>query len=172
MEAARQNIAAGMSQFEFPGWEQIPDFGLYMDQVMTFMQRQFLVLFGEGERVLTPAMVNNYVKMGLVFRPVGKKYGREQLAQLLMICLLKQSVTAEEMKQLLCMLENRGVRDLYEGFSQIQQDVFSQASVQAYAMEPISCALYASAFRLLLNGMTGETSFPLSVPGEKPRTEK
>ena len=53
-------------------WEQMPDFGLYMDQVLNYMERQ-VIRFGSGE-TLTAAMVNNYTKSGLVPRADGKKY--------------------------------------------------------------------------------------------------
>ena len=51
-------------------WEALPDLSLYMDQVIGYMPRQ-LIQYGEGER-LTSAMVNNYIKDGLVPRAEGK----------------------------------------------------------------------------------------------------
>ena len=47
-------------------WEQLPDFPLYMDQVLSYMDRQ--VLRFEDDDGLTAAMVNNYTKGGLVPR--------------------------------------------------------------------------------------------------------
>ena len=47
-------------------WEALPDLNLYMDQVIGYMPRQ-LIQYGEGER-LTSAMVNNYIKDGLLPR--------------------------------------------------------------------------------------------------------
>ena len=76
-----------------PEWEQLPDIGLYMDQIMTLMDRVFAVKFPKGE--LTKAMINNYVKAGLLPRPSGKKYEREHLARILMIYILKQSLNME-----------------------------------------------------------------------------
>ena len=43
-------------------WEALPDIGLYMDQLISYMPRQ-LIRYGEGES-LTSAMVNNYIKDG------------------------------------------------------------------------------------------------------------
>ena len=59
-------------------WDQLPDFPLYMDQVLSYMERQ-VFRFEEGDG-LTAAMVNNYTKSGLVPRAEGKKYTREHLA--------------------------------------------------------------------------------------------
>ena len=70
-----------------PQWELLPDIGLYMDQVITLMDRTFSPALPKGE--MTKSMVNNYVKVGMIPRPVGKKYDREHLAMLLMICVFK-----------------------------------------------------------------------------------
>lgn len=57
-------------------WESLPDISLYMDQVIGYMPRQ-LIQYGEEER-LTSAMVNNYIKDGLLPRAEGKRYGKTQ----------------------------------------------------------------------------------------------
>ena len=75
-----------------PQWELLPDIGLYMDQVITLMDRTFSPALPKGE--MTKSMVNNYVKVGMIPRPVGKKYDREHLAMLLMICVLLFNVVA------------------------------------------------------------------------------
>lgn len=49
-------------------WDQLPDFALYMDQVLSYMDRQ--VLRFDEEDALTASMVNNYTKSGLV--PPGR----------------------------------------------------------------------------------------------------
>ena len=83
-------------------WEQIPDLGLYMDQVVTYVTSILLPLHGEQEKeILTSSMVNNYVKQGLIPRPQGKKYTREHLALLLMISFLKKTMAMEDIKRLL-----------------------------------------------------------------------
>lgn len=74
-----------------PQWELLPDIGLYMDQVITLMDRTFSPALPKGE--MTKSMVNNYVKVGMIPRPVGKKYDREHLAMLLMICVFKQALS-------------------------------------------------------------------------------
>ena len=77
------------------GWEQFPDFPLYMDQVLSYMDRQ--VLRFEDDDGLTAAMVNNYTKGGLVPRAEGKKYNQEHLAYLTVICILKRVMSAKDM---------------------------------------------------------------------------
>lgn len=80
-------------------WEQLPDFSLYMDQVLSYMDRQ--VLRFDGDTGLTAAMVNNYTKGSLLPRAEGKKYGREHLAYLTVICVLKQVLSTKDMTLLL-----------------------------------------------------------------------
>lgn len=79
-------------------YEAMPDFPLYMDQVLSYMERQVL-RFDEGD-ILTAAMVNNYTKNGLLPRAEGKKYTREHLAYLTAICVLKHVMSAKDMEVL------------------------------------------------------------------------
>ena len=80
------------------GWDELPDIPLYMDQVVSYLSRQ-MSRFGEVDG-LTPAMINNYMKDGLLERANGKKYGQEHLAYLTAICALKQVMSVREMKVL------------------------------------------------------------------------
>ena len=97
-----------------PHWQQIPDIGLYMDQVLTLTERTFAGVLPGGE--ITRSMVNNYVKSGLLPRPAGKKYDREHLALLIMIAVLKQALSMEEIAALFEYLCADGVRGGYEQF--------------------------------------------------------
>lgn len=103
-----------------PEWEALPDFGLYMDQVIVLMERALEGVLPKGE--LTKSMVNNYVKVQLIPRPVGKKYEREHLALLLMICILKQALSMEEIAALLSQLCAQSVE---EGYAQFLAEVDS-----------------------------------------------
>ena len=77
-------------------WETLPDFPLYMDQVLSYMERQTIRL--DESDALTASMVNNYTKNALVPRAEGKKYNRDHLAYLTFVCILKQvmSVSAAD----------------------------------------------------------------------------
>ena len=90
-------------------WEQLPDFALYMDQVLSYMDRQ-VIRFDEDDG-LTSAMVNNYTKSGLVPRAAGKKYNREHLAYLTAICVLKRVMSTRDM-DLLIKQELQGERSV------------------------------------------------------------
>lgn len=79
-------------------YEELPDIPLYMDQVVSYLARQ-LVSFDEGDN-LTPAMINNYIKDGLLARAHGKKYDQEHLGMLTAISALKHVLSVREMKVL------------------------------------------------------------------------
>ena len=68
-------------------WSELPDIALYMDQIISYMSRQ-LIRFDQEEK-LTPAMVNNYIKDGLVPRAEGKRYGPIHLGYLTAVVALK-----------------------------------------------------------------------------------
>ena len=80
-------------------WDQLPDFALYMDQVLSYMDRQ--VLPYDEDDALTASMVNNYTKSGLVPRAEGKKYNKEHLAYLTGICVLKHVLSTRDMDLLI-----------------------------------------------------------------------
>jgi len=153
MEDRQALFASRLETFSPIPWELIPDFGLYMDQVITFVERQCRNLFMEGERVFTPAMVNNYVKFGLVNRPVDKKYGREQLAQLLMICVLKQAVSTDGMKALLKPLDGNSLQSQYINFCQTEKEIFSALGEALPYPSPMVCAVQGSAYLFLCNAL-------------------
>ena len=68
-------------------WGELPDISLYMDQIISYMPRQ-LIHFDDRD-TLTSAMVNNYIKDGLVPRADGKRYSPVHLAYLTAVCALK-----------------------------------------------------------------------------------
>lgn len=95
-------------------WDQLPDFALYMDQVLNYMDRQ-VIRFDEADG-LTAAMVNNYTKSGLVPRAKGKKYDRDHLAYLTVICVLKHVMTTKDM-DFLIREELQGARSIPDGYA-------------------------------------------------------
>ncbi len=100
-----------------PRWDDLPDFGLYMDQVISLMERYLGPPVGPGERGLTASMVNNYVKMGVVPSPQKKKYGRSHLACLVVVCALKAVLPLEIIRQILsARLAQNTLEEAYDEF--------------------------------------------------------
>ncbi len=99
-------------------WDLIPDIELYMDQVISYMQRQHLGF--DVNESLTSSMVNNYAKQEVMPRANGKKYTREHIAYLTAICLLKQILSVSDTKVLLDEeLKDEEISSFYEKYTDI-----------------------------------------------------
>ena len=84
--------------FSLPDYDQIPNVGLYLEQVTKYLNEYLEPL---GCTPLTGSMISNYVKKGLVKNPVKKQYDREHIARLLVIAVSKTVLSLEEIQQLL-----------------------------------------------------------------------
>ena len=88
--------------YRCPRYEQLPDLPLYSEQLIDTLTRRTVPLLGDGrEPVLTPSMINNYVKQKLIPPPEKKRYDRTHLAYLYCICLLKQVLSSQEISSML-----------------------------------------------------------------------
>ena len=113
-------------------WDQLPDFALYMDQVLSYMDRQ--VIRFDADDGLTAAMVNNYTKSGLVPRAAGKRYDREHLAYLTAICVLKHVMSTRDI-DLLLNEELQGGRTIAQGYGDFCASLDSALTLTAREME-------------------------------------
>lgn len=87
--------------FSFEDYENLPDIDLYMDQVITYLDRKFQILQTSSlDKVITSSMINNYVKGKVISAPVSKKYNREHIALIEEVCSLKQVLSITEIKQI------------------------------------------------------------------------
>ena len=160
---------------KLPSWEQIPDIGLYMDQVILLIN-EYLEIYIKNvndSKIITPSIINNYVKMGIIPPPVKKKYFRVHLAYLLIVCSLKQSLSISTITKIIPVnINNDEVEKIYSAFSESEYAVFNSLSDEvSSALSPImdeddsddafynlimQTALSANAFKLLTEKMTFE----------------
>ena len=63
MEKGVNNMIEAIEGFRLPRYAQIPDVGLYLEQVVRYVNTHLAPL---GEPELTSSMVSNYVKQGLI----------------------------------------------------------------------------------------------------------
>ncbi len=100
---------------EMSSWDALPSLELYMDQVITLINREIDLFLTDKDRGITPSMINNYVKAGALPRPEQKKYNREHLATLFLIYMLKAEFSIQEIRDLIGVLsENGETKTLYE----------------------------------------------------------
>ena len=131
-------------------WDALPDFPLYMDQVLSYMERQTIRL--DESDALTASMVNNYTKNGLIPRAEGKKYNQDHLAYLTFVCILKKVMTARDMDLLIHteLRESRSVQDGYEAFlASLDSALTATANEMQPSQAPIDLADAAVHFGIL-----------------------
>lgn len=155
-------------------WETLPDIALYMDQVISYMPRQ-LIRYGESEN-LTSAMVNNYIKDGLLPRADGKKYGRTHLAYLTAICALKQVLSVKEMKALIQDgLQGREPERVYNYFCRTLDAALRETAGEldeGTAREDLSRLALELALRSYADGLACQRVLTLLQGEEDPAEEK
>ena len=100
--------------FSCPRWEDLPDIDLYMDQVLTLISKHFGIFSNDPDAKTTSSMINNYVKAGIVPAPKKKRYGKEHLACIFMICVLKRVLSINQIGDLISKLKrDHGINEIY-----------------------------------------------------------
>ena len=127
--------AEQVKAYHMPRYDELPAIDLYMDQVVAILEDCLrLSLRDAQEKRITPAMINNYVKLKVLPPPVKKRYTRDHLCQLILICLLKQVLSLPEIQRLIAaQLETRDVRAMYDGFCAMQERAVISALERAAA---------------------------------------
>ena len=119
-----------LENFSFRKYEELPDIDLYMDQLITYLEKQLYVFQTSSlDKQITPSMINNYVKGEVLKAPIAKKYNREHLALIEEICTLKQVLTIAEVKQIEDERYNGSEEniDAFNHFNSLNNDVLKQA---------------------------------------------
>lgn len=93
----KRRVAACAAGFALPRYAELPQVGLYLDQTVQYINGYFRTFCGVE---LTPSMVSNYVKKGILPHPVRKKYSRDQLASLMYIVVSKTVLSMENIDTL------------------------------------------------------------------------
>ncbi|MBP0990841.1 MAG: DUF1836 domain-containing protein [Oscillospiraceae bacterium] len=119
--AAKENISAQLQTVRLPRWEELPDLELYMDQVLSLIRKYLLPYPGFDDNGLTASMVNNYVKAGILPAPVKKRYNRRHLSRLLIICLLKSSLSIADVRRLTLSLSSTEEPMIYDRFCELAE---------------------------------------------------
>lgn len=131
MEETKLKVwAENLKEVRLPRWEELPELELYMDQVITLVDRYLSPLIkDEKHQLLSSAMVNNYVKHKLVPPPVKKRYNRNHLAYLIAITLLKQVFAIPDINELIRMqLAINEPKNAYNSFCTVQEEGLLQVA--------------------------------------------
>lgn len=87
----RQEIAAYVADFHLPRYQELPDFGLHLEQVTRYLSPYV-------PAPLTGSMVSNYVKQKIIPGPMKKSYSRESIAYLMFVSYIKSVMSMEDIR--------------------------------------------------------------------------
>lgn len=112
-ESIKEKLAEPIRNFHLPRYRELPDVGLYLEQVVRYVNR-YMILDGNE---LTPSMVSNYVKQKLIPGPVKKSYGAESIAYLLFLAYTKMVVPLGDIHFMIDIQKNSyGIAVAYDYF--------------------------------------------------------
>ncbi|MEG0315188.1 MAG: DUF1836 domain-containing protein [Erysipelotrichaceae bacterium] len=164
-------------EYHVPRWEELPDIELYKDQVITIVDKYLLpIIKVDKGSIITSAMVNNYVKLGLIPAPKKKKYNRVHLAYLIAIGILKQVVTISEVRDgIEYQASIKGTKIAYNMFALEQENsikaivsLVSNRNIEIptdkYSVENLALKMAAMAFA---NKIVAEKMVELEAPSLK-----
>lgn len=113
-----------LNEYELPSWENIPDIGLYMEQIITLLKQYLDYLPPElkEEQFISAATINNYVRLKVIPEPVKKRYYRTHIAYLIMVLTMKQGIEISLIKKLIPSdLSEPEVKNCYEEYSSMHR---------------------------------------------------
>ena len=165
--------------YHIPRYEELPAIELYMDQVVAVIDDYLRIFLRDAkDRRLTPAMINNYVKLRILPPPVKKRYNRTHLCHLIIICLLKQVLAISEIRDLLAsQLEVHDMQTVYDDFCSMQEqslvitldnvDLPGDDSAPSFSYATLRVAVHAN-----VNKMIAEKMIDIQSPPSEERERK
>ena len=108
-----------LNNYKLPAWKELPDIGLYMDQVIALLGQylDFIPMEDSKDKPVTPTTINNYVRLKVMPAPEKRKYYRVHIAFLIMIFTLKQGISLSLVQRLLpAELTEEQLRPIYSEY--------------------------------------------------------
>src|SRR5690606_33261102 len=93
MDLNVQKWISNIDNIKLPQWDELPNMGLYSEQVLTYVNEHLGSIFLDTDHEdyeITSSMINNYVKHKIMLPPLKKKYYNAHIAFILTITVLKQ----------------------------------------------------------------------------------
>lgn len=94
----KQLMAEPIRDFRLPRYAEIPNMGLYLEQTTKYINGYLEPL---DCMEITSSMISNYVKKGLIPKPIKKQYFAEHIAHLFFVVIAKNLVSMENIGWLL-----------------------------------------------------------------------
>lgn len=101
-----------LNGFSYVDVREIPRIDLYMDQVLTFIGERLrgTTRNPDSDKILTKAMINNYVKNKVVIPPVKKKYSTDHMLLLMVIYYMKNFLMIEDIHKIIGPISDKYAR--------------------------------------------------------------
>ena len=154
--SAATDAISKLSEFRMPRHHELPDIDCYMDQVISIMEKHLDILSSGGSKFITPAMINNYVKLGLIPPPIKKRYTREHLCYLYIICSLKSVIAIPAISELIGVLtRSRPILEVYDLFCDAYENMLRRIYKRIRLLFPNAKIIFA-----LSTAVIEEREFP------------
>lgn len=127
-----QSLFDQLLKYKVPDYENFPEIDLYMDQVLTYIDKYMPSYLDQNSR-LTASMINNYVKDKVIDAPVSKKYDKQSIASLIIIATLKRVLPINDIKVILNG-DNRSIESIYKAYEETLNEVTVQMALEAKAI--------------------------------------
>lgn len=102
LEERIKAIAQSIREIEYVDDKSIPDIGLYMDQVIQFLDEHLSdSRRNEDDKIMTKTMINNYAKSGMIPSPEKKKYSKEHMMILILLFYFKSFLPMSDIEKFL-----------------------------------------------------------------------
>ena len=124
-----------LNNYKLPAWKELPDIGLYMDQVIALLGQylDFIPMEDSKDKPVTPTTINNYVRLKVMPAPEKRKYYRVHIAFLIMIFTLKQGISINGLQQLLPSTADEEIKNFYTSYVERLQEVGNFYTAQTRA---------------------------------------
>ena len=117
-DQAHQALVESMDSLHIMRSVDMPNIELYRDQVLSIVSSELAPLYADDEKIITGSMINNYVKQRVIPAPTRKRYSRQHLSYLLIVCTLKRVLPISQVSQLFELGRAQGV-DLNAAYDEL-----------------------------------------------------
>lgn len=107
----KSKVTEELESFTLPAWNEIPDVGLYLDQVSKYINSYL----GDYDMGVTPSMISNYVKLKIISREGRKIYSRERIAALIFVAVTKTILSMDQIRDALTQFSASGTNEEWYG---------------------------------------------------------
>lgn len=142
-----------ITNFHIPRWNELPDLDLYLDQISSLLEKYLSIYIKNQDKeqdeekiknkdkkrkdkkdkekkdskIITKAMINNYVNTKILDAPVNKKYNKIHIAKLFVISILKQIYSINDINNLINLaLKTSKIETAYDEFcNELEKAIYS-----------------------------------------------